>query len=463
MAPSLALGQDAERPRYTPIPSEYGYLQENEALAKAANDPDRAVVRNHAWNLWAGVMQPLDPGDGNSWPIWFSWQTTHQAFSVSGGPPGPVGAQPRRTPAPASHPELAAAKPDLGADVPVNTPQPQYPVPDYVIKTYPGGVTKAKDGSYSVNDGDYFVNNGDIMIAVESLSQAAFDDIRDRKLYLKSTLDKALADGKRMIELPREYVSTKLMYWPVHKDGLTPLPVWTENFPDFYAGYAGYELWNSVVAIDPAAKAGGKQVDVSYLYGVKTAEGIDIPPQHRRADVVPIDRFYHHQVTEQDWKMFSDADKAILNAASLWLTDKPFGVGDYLVTVAAHVNTKEIDSWTLQSVWWSLTPGEGPYAQNRPRLPQAVGPWDQYLMTEAYAYEPVAQGDLPKSVNPYIEGVTHPIATSCRNCHVRGGIGKTGYQTPECYGLLTPLTPESSCFTGALLTDYTWIIPDRAN
>lgn len=129
-----------------------------------------------------------------------------------------------------------------------------------------------------------------------------------------------------------------------------------------------------------------------------------------------------------------------------------------------HVNTKELPSWTLQSVWWSDTPNEGQYAQNRPDLPQAQGPWQHYLLTDSYAVPANAKGELDKAVNPYIEGVIHPIATSCRNCHVRAGWpkDKASYQNADCPNLLGYLTPESPCLEPVTLTDYLWIIPDRA-
>ncbi len=67
-----------------------------------------------------------------------------------------------------------------------------------------------------------------------------------------------------------------------------------------------------------------------------------------------------------------------------------------------------------------------------------------------------------------MQGVIHPIATSCRNCHVRAGwpagreAGKASYQNPDCPGLLTYLTPDSECLKSITLTNYLWIIPDRA-
>ena len=128
-----------------------------------------------------------------------------------------------------------------------------------------------------------------------------------------------------------------------------------------------------------------------------------------------------------------------------------------------HVNTKELASWTLQSVWWSDTPNQGMYAANRPDLPQAQGPWDHYLLTDAYAVPPV-NGQWAKAVNPYIEGVIHPIATNCRNCHVRAGWPQnlSSYQNADCPELLQALSPSSACLNGITLSDYLWIIPDRA-
>ena len=89
-------------------------------------------------------------------------------------------------------------------------------------------------------------------------------------------------------------------------------------------------------------------------------------------------------------------------------------------------------------------------------------------MTDSYAVPPNAKGELDIAVNPYIEGVIHPIATSCRNCHVRAGWpegntkGKASYQNPDFPELLAYLTPKSQCLAPLTLSDYLWIIPDRA-
>ena len=461
-APVLSQG----RPGYTPIPPEFGYFQNNVELNKAIETGDIAYSRRHAWSLFAGMMQPLDAGDPNSWPIWFSWQTSAQAFDA----PQAKAALPiriRLTPSVAGHMRAKEA----GADIPVVTPQPIYPLPTPVIEAYPDAIS-GSGADTTIKDGTFFVFNGDIMVATESLSQEGYGAIRDGELYLTATLKRAHELGQN-ISLPDRYVSTKHMYWPVKAEGLTPLPWWNDNYPDSFNGYVGYETWDSVVAIDPSGKRIGESAQVTYLYGIENHDGTPMQPRTETAQVVGLDSFYHHKVSDADWKMFSQADKAMLNAASYWLYNKPFQPGDYLASVAMHVMTKEVPTWTLQSVWWSNTPDKGPYAADRPTDLKAVGPWTHYLLTEANSYKPDASGQLAKAVNPYIEGVIHPIRTSCRNCHVRAGYpsggkgkpaeGTTGYSNANCPDLLAALTPDDACFKGVTLSDFAWIIPDRAH
>lgn len=459
---SVPVLAEGARPPYQPISPEYGYRPNNEALQKAVAAQDRAAVREHGWRLWAGIMQPLESAP--TWPLWLSWRTTFDAFEARNPPP----VTPHRGLPPAHATAGATPLPVSTGNVPnVNTPSPKYPVPTYVIDTFPDAVTKGDDG-YSINDGLFFQSNGDIMIATESLSQGGYDAIRANELYLKDKLAALQAAGEN-VDLPLSYVSTKHMYWPVRSEGLTPLPVWQNNLPDWFSGYAGYEVWNTLVAIDPSGSQGKSDVLVDYLYGLQTPEGANIPPQKRHARVVDLQDFYHHKVTQDDWDMFTEADKAIITAASLWLYDEPFKVGDYLATVAMHVVTKEIPSWSFQSVWWSPTPNHGQYATDRPEDLKAEGPWDQYLLTDSYDFPVDSEGNLDIAVNPYIEGVIHPIATNCRNCHVRAGYPSspsatphTSYQNAACPGLLTLLTPDNACFEGIALSDFAWIIPDRA-
>ncbi|AOE49595.1 hypothetical protein [Kangiella sediminilitoris] len=445
---------------YIPFPDGYGYMQDLKLLQKATDEGNRDYIRQHAWALFAGIMQPSKE---LGWPLWYSWPNTHGAFQDSN--PQPVGekvrAKTRKSHSTIIQNNLANA-PD------VDTKAPIYDIPEAVSKQYPDAICHDKKGNPTICDGPHFVNNGDILIPTESLSMTAMKEIRNDKLYLQSTLDKKHADKVTMLDLDKKWIVTKHMYWPVKAEGLTGIPVWKNNFPVTFTGYAGYEYWDTMVAVDPSGTQVGQTADVSFLYGVKDNSGNPIPTVSTEAQVYGLDSFYFHQITQDDWDSFSDADKAILSAASYWANGQSIGVGDYLVTIAMHVNTKELKSWTMQSVWWSDKPNEGQYAGNRPQLPQAQGPWQHYLLTDSYAVPANLDGKVDIAVNPYIEGVIHPIATSCRNCHVRAGwptgkvAGTASYQNPDCPGLLDDITPGSDCLKGLTLTDYLWIIPDRA-
>lgn len=430
---------------------------EIKALQKAVHDGDHAVVRAHGWRLWAGIMQPAK---GLDWPVWFTWPNTKAAFAI------PPTSTLNATPAPS----LSLLQRNIRN---VNIPPselPVYPIPLEVMKSYPNATRDC--GAGVICDGAHVLFNGDIMIPTESLSKEGFDWIRGQRLYEKSQLDALFAKHVHETAAPPRHIVTKHMFWPVKASGLTAIPVWHDDYGVKYSGYAGYEKWKTLAAIDPTGKKVGQTVTVSFLYGVKEPDGkTPWPTVTGSAKVYGLDSFYHHKVTDADWKSFDEADKAIINAASYWAYNEPFNVGDYLVTVAMHVNTKEIPTWALQSVWWSDRPNEGSYAENRPTLPQAKGPWTHYLLTDAYGIPDKQSNEQPVAMNPYIELAIHPVATNCNNCHARAGWPtkakvpggpSASYQNKDCPDLLATLTPETPCLKPLTLTDFQWIIPDRA-
>lgn len=444
-------------PAYQAFPPGYGYMNDTPALQKAINKGDRKTIREHAWGLWTGMMQPDASGQ---WPVWYTWPNTNAAFDAAKKPETALAAM-----------DTSPAQTSLIAhsinNVPVNTRAPSYPLPKKVRDAFPGAICSDKICATNTR----FMFNGDIMIPTESLSRGAFVDLRNptRPLYKQSTLNAAHKAGEHMLSVTPEFIVTKHMYWPVKAKGLSPLPIWTNDFPYSFPGYAGYEVWDRIVAIDPTGTRAGQKGKVEFLHGIKNHDGTDMDTKHVDAPIYSIEDFYYHKVTKDEWRnQFSEADRAVINASSYWSYNEAFGPGDYLITVAAHINTREVPSWTLQSAWWSDTPNQGIYAANRPVLPQAKGPWQHYLITDDYALPDIADGTLNVAVNPYIEGVIHPIGTSCRNCHVRAGwpegkaVGKASYQNPDCPGLLTYLTPQSECLKNITLTDYLWIIPDHA-
>jgi hypothetical protein len=469
--------ESSDSHEYVPFPPGFGYMEKLGELQKATDEGDDVVIRDHAWKMWAGIMQP-DSITG--WPLWYSWGNTTSVFLASPTDPSLKPAKPFVAKSLRGH--------NLGNTPSVSTQTPTYCVPNEVQLMYPNTISLDSHGQPTIGDGKNFQNNGDIMIATESLSKEAYASIRDQKLYLQSTLDKKYKD-KQDVDIAQRSIVTKHMYWPVKAKGLTALPVWKNQIKPNNPNYAGYEIWDSLVAIDPSGKKVGQKADVEFLYGVRQYQKdwycpsgsrttkdtpAMMPTVSKNATVYSLNDFYFHQVTEADWASFNDKDKAIITASSYWANNQPFNVGDYLVTVAMHVNTKELPSWTLQSVWWAddeeISQPNNPYGKNRPVLPNAQGPWQHYLMTDSYAVPPNDKGEMDIAVNPYIEGVSHPVATSCRNCHVRAGwptaadhgAGTASYQNPDCPELLGYLTPETACLKTLSRSDYLWILPDRA-
>jgi len=463
--------------QYQPIPPGYGYNDPNEvaklqAAVKAGGPAGRKVVREHGWKLWAGIMQPSNSGSA---PLWYTWPNTFAAFQPDQLAADASGAGRGRDQSRIQFNLTVLGGEAPGAVVPVNIKNvPSYPIPGEVKTAYPKATSQCASPANPENicDGAHVLFNGDIMIASESLSQDAYDTIRGQKYYLQSTLNNF---DKHVLPLPQTYVVTKHMYWPVPRGQVAAIPVWHRDFnkPND-PSYQGYETWRDFVAVDPSGKyRPGSRVPVEYLYKVfdpKTKKQLG-PIKAQNVVVHAMDEFYNHQVTDDEWKSFDEADKAIINAASYWAYNKPFGPGDYLVTIAMHINTKEIPSWALQSVWWSDRPNAGAYAQDRPDLRKLnpKGPWNHYLLVDAYGIPDSKNKDkLPVATNPYIELVTHPVGTDCNNCHNRAGWptgkgqGKASYQNPDCPDLLARLSPDSACLKSPTLTDFQWIIPDRA-
>lgn len=406
-------------------------------------------------------------------------------------------------------------------------------------------------GKGAICDGLTFVNQGDIMIATESLSEEGFNSIRDNKLYRSESLNKLYSEKDSKViptALTPKYVSTKHMFWPVK--GCKPgsdasqaqckvrygaLPVWIparykdKNYAT-NASYVGYEEWSTpvdkhtaLVAIDTkcrgsAEKCKLKNADASLqLYNVtwKDPDEKPIPADpivSIKAPVFSVTDFAHVQISGEVLKNnLTAADRGLLDAAMIWAygpESNGFEAGDFLVTVAMHINTKEVDSWTFQSVWWSpkddnghdcpLTAyancfGQSDYysaeseysgltAADRKAIDERIGTaWAHYLMTDSYGIASEIDGKkvktseyfpgsppewaetdrLPVSMNPYIEPVIHPLGTNCQNCHRRAGYpggrcdaqdypkgcGLASYQAAQCPDLLGNIDINEKCLT----------------
>ncbi len=459
----------AATPARRPIPFPAGYdfpanPTKLEAMIKAR---DIAGTRQHGWYLWAGLNQPGYDG----WPIWRSWNIATQAFAPATPPPPKADTA---TAANCDSQATAMKSINLKNNPSINLQIPFYLIPDAVRAKHQAAL-KGIACSSKIPDGNNFQNNGDLMLVSEPYSQPAYEGIRKLKLYEGATLDALQAAGKTDIPpLSNRTIVLKHMYWPVKKTGLTALPIVDMQayhqpaVPDTtYVGFENLARWAQAVAIDPSrVKIPPNEVaKVTYLYDVRQPDQTTPlgPHTYATARVVPLANFYYKKLSMAEYNTLSTYDRVLIDASFWWVHGRLFEDGDYLASVASHVITRELPSWTLQTLWWHDKPDQTAYAKDRPAIPQAKGPWRHYLMASEYGITTVPGGkSLPIAYNPYIELASHPVVTNCRNCHMRAAWPTAQYMQSPGPDALADIQPDNPIFKGLLRTDLLWTISDRA-
>lgn len=454
-----------------PFPEGFDYPKQTPEVEQWVKKREEQRIREHGWYLWAGLNKPTPDG----MPVWRTWPTSTQAYAVDAG---------LKQINPPQVNMIAKNQANmLRGEEPINfNVPPYYPVPNFVQKNYQDCVSGDQ-----IKDGATFESNGDIMVAGVIYNSTAFSTIRERKLYLASTLDDLNKPGKpndppkHIEQFPRESIVLKPMLWPVKGTGYTPLPVWDDLPASADQGkYIGYEIvgtkrrpkWWRAVAITAQPERRVKQRNVQYLYDVYRRKGGARlgPITYRSAKVVPVESFYHFRFSQEALNKLSACDRAILDASAYWAYKRPFQAGDYLVLIAMHIITKEQHYWTFQSVWWHDQPDKGPYATQRPNIPpeKAPGPWRHYLLTSTYGITQLKNPKkLPITYNPYVElAAGHPIRTNCMNCHHRAAWphDNSNYEAlgPHTPDALDVFTMDNPIFKGLLTVDSMWAMSDRA-
>jgi hypothetical protein len=175
--------------------------------------------------------------------------------------------------------------------------------------------------------------------------------------------------------------------------------------------------------------------------------------------VVSVDDFFHFPLTAEDFQ-----PNSILSASG-------FQPGDFALLVAMHLASREIDNWTWQTFWWSLTPTTIPQVITRRILP----PFNHYQVAVGYSFtNDNTESALPTlCYDPYLETAfdnsvfVKPgqlgIESNCMSCHRSAawpsiapvsapmGTVNPGY---IANGLIDPGDPY--LFEGQTKTDFVW-------
>lgn len=336
-----------------------------EALLAWRAAGDTAAIRAHAWTQWRELTRGREPA-------WDGWLRSDLVFS-----PAPL--------APTAELAFRPPRPITQGGVPIAAEPLLY----------------------------------DVLLDADA---AAF--VRARDLAHRATLG-GLTGG--VPELPVGAAALKRVWFPIHRRGLTALPVWDEAPTRADADGNPPSTWARVVAVDPSR---------TEIPDGETAE-VTFAGRALRARVVPLARFYHRALA---------TDGEVRTARVVVGQDDVVARGDFVALVALHLTTKEIPEWTWATWWWHDRADTGPFAAGRPA---ELAGW-----AASYRMDATLSADAP-CMNPWLEArFPGGLASSCASCHQRAAFGAR-----EFLPVPTAATPPSDAyFAGKVTTDFLWSI-----
>lgn len=463
--PSIEKNKPIQPTSYTPFPSGYDYPIPRDTIDNWIRDHNIKKIDNHGWNLFAGLNKMTNSGER-------VWQTWYQVSDVMVKPTNKeksVKKQPHRKLV--IHKSRIASKVDTTSTTPVDPPYPYPSPPDTCVFIGNGQGNLFYFTSFSIIPSTYY-------------NQAAKDWIENKGFNSKNVLDSLHADGlKDVPQAPKDAIIMKNIFWPVSSDPneYAALPIWTGSEGMNRLDYNGMETWKNAVALTTNPNP-PDSVTVEYLYYYINRKEYNY--KYDNAKTVNIDKFYHVKLDKEYLSKFNGVDSCVVNNSFMQVFNREFREGDYLVTIAQHIMTKEIEHWCMQTAWWDNTLMNLISKDQEPNdIPP--GEWQNYRMNTAYF---MAIPNIPKGINhvcfnPYIE-LTIPeknrINSNCQNCHIRAAYPNPGGPflmvdwvggkleipkdpTPYYHAMQEGFIPDnSSIFDSLMRTDFNWGIPDRA-
>ena len=400
-----------------PIPPRFNIPGNRQALQKLADSNNVKGIRQHAWDIWAGLSADSRSSyQGKTLPIWETWLATGQVFT---SPPTEV--------------------PPNGELPPLTRPGREFKAPHQFahgaaalqvpVMTNPGALVGFNKFDPTMtryawvgHDGPSNPGNKPPYYYTSFKSQW--------NLNLAWPADTKLAERK-VVDAPASAMELKPVLQLVFAKKLTALPFWQGPRASTAPGCAQVAVaklirprgkttpsnchpdpstWTSCVLVDAAHPAAAlRAATPQELAAADRSQA----PKCTSAQYGGIDLLYHFAMDAQEAAAYNAAQGSTAAAA-----------GDSMVLVAMHVNTKEIVDWTWQTFYWQAgqaTPDAYPgSAQDKPATLKS--PWSNYNMCAAYAQTTHAndRGEMNVCFNPYLEtssGIPDGLRSNCVSCH----------------------------------------------
>jgi len=438
-------GEGAEPPvssnyEYEGISAGYGFPTDESVLTGYVDSNDIRAIRRHAWNLWAGLNAPSHfRWHGRVLPVWETWYSATEVY-VDG--------------------------PDAATDRSFHHP--------FQVPRQSKHLSKA------------FGQKSAAVLSFVRYDRPAAEHVWDQNYYLRKTLNdlrkrfdrERFPVAQRTIEpFPPQAVALKVVFWLIKKNGPTALPYWDPRYPPPPGGQTPTHLtWRRCAAVDASGRLPVGKLETVICNG-----------RRQQAPVVHLDRFYHYRLSDRTDVM--DARDFLLEFSQPKEEEQFVAnrgqrhpeIGDYAALMAMHVTTKEMDTWTWQTFWWSPRPDEGPDAADR--TPSVKGVFRNYHMCTAYSmvtprradggpavcFDPFLETDLGPTKPFTFNGKTYPAdpmagtESNCMSCHARAATPalQSGPVPSANYGRISNqgyLSPTSDYYKGLLRTDFLWSV-----
>ena len=387
-----------------PMPDWFKF-QSNDTVNGWINNLDNKAITGHAWEIWGAITTLTDQQhNGNKLPVYETWWSVQEALA----PPGATRAAILR-----NRKALQLETPKQFGRMKEAFRAARPPSTLFSSVKYNDSIKKLID-ERKYNDGKELarINTG----------WGETKPIADRKIQ----------------DFNNDAVMLKPVYRLIPAKSVSILPYWSGPSNSTNPSVPDPSTWTKKMVVIPP----DLNIDV---------KNIKLQSADEPLPAIPLSAFYNIKLTKDD-------------AASLPKAQE----GDYIILVAMHVSTREIDNWTWQTFWWSL---------EKPTLPESAknhvkAPFDHYQVAVGYSF--MTDPNNPDSLtltcfNPYLEtGFSDTdfvytlgqrgIESNCMSCH-RTAAWPGPDQRYAGNGVIDPGNPD--IFGGKTKTDFLWGIADR--
>jgi hypothetical protein len=382
-----------------PIPPSFHFPTSVKEINKWIATSNTKAMRNHAWDLWAGMNSNSDEMyQGRNLPIWETWYGFNEVFQFeSTGDNTPTKM------------EIASHRQAMHAFV----------IPHQLIFRQAKFTKNDILGPLDQRLGSFNKFNSDaaaFMLAAQEGPDGKmyhYTSSKSRDALNNAWPANTLVENRGINEFPETAIETKPVFSVIKGAGLTVIPVWQGVTASTQPDRPVSSAWTSCVLVDP--KGITTELRKATKLEISSAE---MPPELSCKEFYygSLSMFYSFRLTPEEVSAFNN------------IRGQRVKEGDYAILLAMHVNTHEAPFWTWQTFYWmpSGVPNPNVFPGSKADQPRKLkSPWNNYAMCSNYSQTTKPGGNIMDiCYNPYLEvALPAGLESNCMSCH---GVARTG-------------------------------------